>query len=182
MRVDVIFDDSVSDLIAERIDLSIRVGWLSDSSHQARRLGTFEQVLVATPTVAARIPAGLAPADVANLPWIANGALKNPLRWTFSCDRVEPVTIETRPIMTTDKTPTAYACMLAGVGISVFPDYMVETDIQAGKIVRLLPGWTLPQGGIHAVFPPARFRPAKVRAFVDMLVVAERRRIRKIVA
>lgn len=182
MRVDVIFDDSVSDLIAERIDLSIRVGWLSDSSHQARRLGTFEQVLVATPTVAARIPAGLAPADVANLPWIANGALKNPLRWTFSCDRAEPVTIETRPIMTTDKTPTAYACMLAGVGISVFPDYMVETDIQAGKIVRLVPGWTLPQGGIHAVFPPARFRPAKVRAFVDMLVVAERRRMRKIVA
>lgn len=182
MRVDVIFDDSVSDLIAERIDLSIRVGWLSDSSHQARRLGTFEQVLVATPTVAARIPAGLAPADVANLPWIANGALKNPLRWTFSCDRTEPVTIETRPIMTTDKTPTAYACMLAGVGISVFPDYMVETDIQAGKIVRLLPGWTLQQGGIHAVFPPARFRPARVRAFVDMLVVAERRRMRKIVA
>ncbi|TIU63957.1 MAG: LysR family transcriptional regulator, partial [Mesorhizobium sp.] len=37
---------------------------------------------------------------------------------------------------------------------------------------------TLPAGGIHAVFPPARFRPAKVRAFVDILAAAEKRRSR----
>ncbi|KAA3507703.1 hypothetical protein DXT89_22395, partial [Agrobacterium vitis] len=42
--------------------------------------------------------------------------------------------------------------------------------------VHLLPEWTLPQGGIYAVFPPARFRPAKVRSFIDMLMVAERKR------
>ncbi|WP_087005250.1 LysR family transcriptional regulator [Rhizobium sullae] len=179
MHVDAIFDDSVNDLVAERIDLSIRVGWLSDSSHQARRLGTFEQVLAATPSVAARIPADLAAADAASLPWIANGALKNALRWTFSRGQREAVTIETRSIVTTDKTPAAYACVLAGIGVSVFPDYMVAADMRAGKIVRLFPEWALPQGGIHAVFPPARFRPAKVRAFLDMLVIAERRRIRE---
>jgi DNA-binding transcriptional LysR family regulator len=179
MRVDVIFDDSVSDLIAGRIDLSIRVGWLADSIQRARRLGTFEQVLVATPSVAALVPAGTVPATSADLPWIVNGALKNPLRWTFSRGQTETVTVETRPIMTTDKTPTSYACMLAGVGISVFPDYMVDADIRAGTVTRLFPDWTLPQGGIHAVFPPARFRPAKVRAFLDMLVLAERKRTRK---
>jgi DNA-binding transcriptional LysR family regulator len=178
MRVDVIFDDDVSDLIADRIDLSIRVGWLADSSHQARRLGTFEQILAATPEVAARIPAGLTPTDAVNLPWIANGALKNGLRWTFSRGQTEAVTVEIRPIMTADKTPAAYACMLAGIGVSVFPDYMAEADMRAGKLVRLFPEWTLPRGGVHAVFPPARFRPAKARAFLDMLVVAERRRMR----
>ncbi|MUZ73852.1 LysR family transcriptional regulator, partial [Agrobacterium vitis] len=89
MHVDVIFDDSVSDLIAEKIDLSIRVGWLSDSSHQARRLGTFEQILVATPAVASGIATNLSPADVAHLPWIANRALKNALRWTFSRGKEE---------------------------------------------------------------------------------------------
>ncbi|MVB03153.1 LysR family transcriptional regulator, partial [Agrobacterium vitis] len=170
------FDDSVSDLIAEKIDLSIRVGWLSDSSHQARRLGTFEQILVATPAVASGIAANLAPADVAHLPWIANRALRNALRWTFSRGKEETVTVEAQPTVTTDKTPTAYACMAAGVGVAVFPDYMVEADVRAGKLVRLLPEWTLPQGGIYAVFPPARFRPAKVRSFIDMLMVAERKR------
>ncbi|MUZ99650.1 LysR family transcriptional regulator [Agrobacterium vitis] len=136
MHVDVIFDDSVSDLIAEKIDLSIRVGWLSDSSHQARRLGTFEQILVATPAVASGIAANLAPADVAHLPWIANRALRNALRWTFSRGKEETVTVEAQPTVTTDKTPTAYACMAAGVGVAVFPDYMVEADVRAGKLVH----------------------------------------------
>ena len=49
-------------------------------------------------------------------------------------------------------------------------------DLKSGSIVQLFPGWSLPSGGIHAVFPTARFRPAKVRTFLDMLVAAERRR------
>lgn len=179
MHVDVIFDDSVSDLIAEKIDLSIRVGWLLDSSHQARRLGTFEQILVATPAVASSLTADLTPAGAAHLPWIANRALKNASRWTFSRGKAETVTIEAQPIVTTDKTPAAYACVAAGVGVAVFPDYMVDADVRAGKLVHLLPEWTLPQGGIYAVFPPARFRPAKVRSFIDMLMVVERKRMRK---
>ncbi len=65
---------------------------MADSSHQARRLGTFEQILAATPSVAARIPAGLTPADAVKLPWIANGDLKNTLRWTFSRGQTEAVT------------------------------------------------------------------------------------------
>ena len=40
MRVEAIFDDAVSNLVDEQIDLGIRVGWLTDSSNQARRLGT----------------------------------------------------------------------------------------------------------------------------------------------
>lgn len=176
MRVDVIFDDSVSDLVAEGIDLSIRVGWLKDSSHQARRLGSFEQVVVATPEIAARLVDGASPAEAAALPWIANRVLKNALRWTFSHRSLEAVTVDMQSVMTTDKTPSAYACMLGGIGVSVFPDYMVEADLKVGRIVQLFPDWSLPTGGIHAVFPPARFQPAKVRSFVDMLVVAERRR------
>jgi DNA-binding transcriptional LysR family regulator len=49
-------------------------------------------------------------------------------------------------------------------------------DIAAGRLVRLLPGWSLPAGGIHAVYPPAKYRPARVRAFVDILEAMERER------
>ncbi|EFF73905.1 hypothetical protein HMPREF0004_4698 [Achromobacter piechaudii ATCC 43553] len=53
--------------------------------------------------------------------------------------------------------------------MSVLPDYAVAEDLAAGRLVQVLPEWALPSGGIHAVFPTARFRPAKVRAFVDLL-------------
>ncbi len=54
---------------------------------------------------------------------------------------------------------------------------MVLEDIAARRLKRLLPLWNLPEGGIHAVFPAARFRPAKVRAFMEMIKLAERRRM-----
>ena len=48
--------------------------------------------------------------------------------------------------------------------------------LATGRLVHVLPAWSLPSGGIHAVFPAARFRPAKVRAFVELLDERERRR------
>ena len=43
MRVDVVFDDNIIDLMSGQLDLAIRVGWLTDTSNQGRRIGGFEQ-------------------------------------------------------------------------------------------------------------------------------------------
>jgi len=37
------------------------------------------------------------------------------------------------------------------------PDFMVKQDLAAGRLIHALPQWLLPDGGIHAVFPSARF-------------------------
>ncbi|SDA93471.1 LysR substrate binding domain-containing protein [Mesorhizobium qingshengii] len=69
-------------------------------------------------------------------------------------------------------------CVLAGIGLGVFPGYSVSDYIAEGRLVPVFADWSLPTGGIHAVFPQARFRPAKVRAFVDLLASAEKKRSR----
>ncbi|CAN7716280.1 LysR family transcriptional regulator [Neorhizobium tomejilense] len=176
MCVDIVFDDDIIDLVSGQFDLAIRVGWLTDTSNQARRLGTFEQYLVAAPALALTFPQCSTPVDVGLLPWIENAVLRHPLRWMFSRTGYETEIIEARSAIRTDKTPTAYACVLAGAGVSVFPDYMLGDDIATGRLVRLVPEWTLPPGGIHAVFPAARFRPAKVQRFIEMMLAAERKR------
>ena len=53
--------------------------------------------------------------------------------------------------------------------MSVLPDFAVTDDLKSGALIQVLPRWSLPSGGIHAVFPTARFRPAKVKAFVDLM-------------
>lgn len=176
MKVDLVFDDTVIDPATQQLDLAIRAGWLTDTSHQSRRLGAFEQYLVATPSVAERFSSLQTPADAANLPWIENSVLRHPLRWMFSRDGFPPEMVEVSSAIRTDKTPAAYACVLAGAGVSVFPDYMLGKDLAQGRLVRLLPDWSLPAGGLHAVFPVARFRPVKVRRFVEMMLSAERKR------
>jgi DNA-binding transcriptional LysR family regulator len=179
MRVEAIFDDAVSNLVDEQIDLGIRVGWLADSSNQARRLGTIRQIVVASPAFAASLPSDVGPLQARSLAWVGNAQLRGIGQWLFSRDG-ETVLTELNPIIMCDKSPAALACVLAGIGLGIFPDYSVNDDIAEGRLVPVFADWTLPTGGIHAVFPPARFRPAKVRAFVDLLAAAERKRARRL--
>lgn len=175
MRVDANFDDAVNDLVAEEIDLGIRVGWLTDSSNKARRLGTIQQYVVASPDFMATISDDISPHDAKNLPWITNKQLRGINQWTFTKGR-ETVKTELNSVVLCDKALPMRSCLLEGIGLGILPDSMVDQDIEEGRLVRVFPEWSLPEAGIHAVYPPARYRPAKVRAFVALLLAAEKRR------
>lgn len=75
-----------------------------------------------------------------------------------------------RQALSINATPAVLAATLAGGGLSVLPDFQVADHLKSGRLIEVLPEWILPSGGIHAVYPAARFRPPKVTAFVAMLV------------
>jgi len=168
-HVDLLLGDERIDLVANQIDLSIRVGWLDDSSLLARRVGSFEQWVVAAPSMASRIE-GATPSALASVPFVANGALRNPLEWRFSDGRGEPQAVTMRPGLTINCTPAVLSAVLAGGGASILPDYLVTEPLRSGQLVRLLPDWSLPAGGIHAVYPATRYRPAKTRVFTEFML------------
>ena len=58
---------------------------------------------------------------------------------------------------------------VAGVGISLEPDFIVAADVRAGRLVRVLPDYQPPRSPISAVYPSRRHLSAKVRTFVDFL-------------
>jgi DNA-binding transcriptional LysR family regulator len=58
---------------------------------------------------------------------------------------------------------------LSSLGASILPAWMVEDDIVAGRLVRLLPGYSLPSQSINVVFPNTAHLPHKSRAFIDFL-------------
>lgn len=89
------------------------------------------------------------------------------LTWTFSAKDGKTQTVRVSSSVSTNSTASLRAFMREGVGVSILPQYMLDTDLRAGRLVRLLPGWSLPQGGVHAVYPNARYTSAKVRAFLD---------------
>lgn len=167
-RVDLVLSDAKTDLVADQIDLSIRVGWLSDSSLQARRIGTFRQVLVASRNLTS-IATLQAPDDLASMPFIANGALSEPLVWRFSENDFDHRAVRMRKTLSINTTPGVLAATLARGGIAILPDFIVTEHVNSGELTHLLPSWTLPSGGIYVVYPAARFRPQKVATFVTML-------------
>lgn len=173
-RVELTVSDDTLDLISARIDVAIRVGWLVDSGLQARKICAFQQILVGAPAFADQIAAIRTPDDLGSLPFVANMALRDPLLWSFHHDELGGQVVRTRTSLAIDTTPAVLAAVRAGGGLSVLPDFLVEHDLAAGRLIRVLPDWRLATGGIFAVYPAARFRPPKAVAFVDMLIAAVR--------
>jgi DNA-binding transcriptional LysR family regulator len=168
LQVDLVVNDQISDLIAERFDLAIRIGWLRDSSLRATRLGGFRQLVMAAPAYLAEHGVPRRPEDLAAHPWIAMSTLTAPLRWTFTRGGGTRRVVRMRQAMQVNNAAAGRALVLHGAGISVLPDYLVQDDIRAGRLQALLAQYRLPEGGVHAVYPDPQ-PPAKVRAFIDFM-------------
>lgn len=168
-KVDAVLSDQSLDLMAGKIELAIRVGWLTDLNLQARQIGAFRQLLVAAPAWRKQVAQLREPKDIGILPFVANTALREPLQWSFSRNELERQNVTAHPLIFLDATLAVREAVRQGAGLSVLPDFAVAEDLASGRLMQVLPEWGLPSGGIHAVFPASRFRPAKVRAFVELM-------------
>lgn len=168
--------DETVDLQKGDWDLSIRLGWLFDSSLKSRRVGTLAQYLVACPDLAAEFDTPATPEDMATWPFVANTAIRDPLRHELAHADGRRLRVRPRVVAGMTTTPAVLAGALAGLGAAILPDFLVEEPLRDGRLVPLLSDWQLPEGGIHIVYPPARFRPPRVVEFTKMLVNAEKQR------
>ncbi|PRC95218.1 LysR family transcriptional regulator [Solimicrobium silvestre] len=167
LQIDLRTGDRVLDLVGEGVDLAIRIGWLRDSSMHALKLGEFEQYMVASPEYLRRNKVPKHPEQLAELDWVALTLMKTPLTWQFTSKAGEEVQIHVKSHFKVD-SPNALRTVLRNhAGISVLDQRSVQQDIEEGHLKRLLPDWTLPKGGIYAVYPAGRHVPQKVRAFID---------------
>lgn len=173
-KVDVIMSDLSLDLHGGGVEMAIRAGWLADPQLQARQIGSFRQLLVGAPAWARRLDRKQGPEQIADLPFVANSVLKAPEHWTFANARGLSQAVTVDPDVRLDATLAVRAAVCLGAGLSVLPDYAVATELEQGKLVHLLPQWTLPNGGIHVVYPAARFRSARVKQFVEVLTQIHR--------
>lgn len=168
-QVEAIYSDQALDLMGGKVELAIRVGWLAESQLKARQIGSFKQVLVAGADWAQNNGVVADPKALTTLPFVANTALREPLLWEFRRDARVHQRVQLQARIRLNETLSVREAVRLGMGLSVLPDFVVAHDLAAGRLVQMLPDWQLPAGGIHAVFPAARFRPTKVSAFVEVL-------------
>lgn len=173
LRIELICSDHRIDLIAEGIDVTVRLGKLADSGYMATRIDTLARWLVASPALLARHGTPATPDDLPQLPHIALSVIAQPNQFTLRAPDGGQTEVHMQNTVFTSNTAYATrAAALAGDGILRATVFSVKDDVAAGRLLRVLPEWTLPESAIHAVYPATSHLPQKVRVLIDALKAA----------
>ena len=171
IQVILYLDDGRTDLVAEGLDMSMRIATaLKDTSQIAHRLAVVPQWLVASPSYLAKRGEPTEVGDLAQHDCMVH-SLKSPTNiWSFSGPDGR-VNVRVRgSIHANYGEPLRHAALL-GQGISMHPTYMVMQDVQAGRLKNILVDFKPADVDIYAVFPSRRNLPVRVRTFLDFLKV-----------
>ncbi len=171
LKLELLFSDRVSDLVEDGLDLVIRNGKLPDSSGLvARRIGSHRMMICASPAYLERHGEpqtldDLTQHEVFN--YINAGV---PHRWLIPDDdgKTREFVPESRLLM--DELQAISDSAVSGFGIALLPCWLIEEDLQKGKLVRILRNYRENVYESHAVWLQTPHLPLKIRLAVDMLV------------
>lgn len=168
LKVELMLSDRYTDLAATGAECCVFVGEVPDQDIVCRTLGTMERVLVATPALVERIgPVTLA--RLPRLPFIGLEAhVVGMVQLVRRSDGASRMVMLNTPFRT-PSLPANYRATLNGAGIGSAAPWMCRDDIAAGRLVRVLPQWSLAPVGIHVALLPGRHRPARVTAFIEAI-------------
>lgn len=170
VSIDLSLDDRCVDLVEEGFDLAIRVGVLADSSLIARRLTLAEMVLCASPAYVERHGVPKTPRDLEQHNCLAYAYSRSRNEWRFiGPDGTEEIIPVSGRFLANNGDALRIVARQA-IGITMAPKFIVEEEMKAGHLVRLLPEYRTSAFPVHAVYPHSRFLSAKARTFIDFLV------------
>jgi DNA-binding transcriptional LysR family regulator len=163
-------DDRLTDLVADQIDVAVRIAHLEDSSLVARKLADNPRVLVAAPSYLARVDSPKVPADLAQhncILYVSGSTVWD--AWSF-VKAGESTAVRANGTIHVNDGMSLAAIACSGAGITVLDRLLVAPELASGALVELMPSYRLPPGpSIYAVYPARKWLPLKTTAFVAYL-------------
>ncbi|MGO6980325.1 LysR family transcriptional regulator [Rhizobium leguminosarum] len=169
MNVDIVTEGKMVDIVKDGFDLGVRVEGLVPSDMIAVSLGRPQRhAVVGSPEYFEKHGKPMVPPDLLNHRCIRvrlpDGSL---FRWRFEKDG-EPVQIDVRGPIALDEASLTRTAVLESAGVGYLFEQDILSDIEAGRVVRVLEDWTLPYPGLCLYYPGRRNLSAGVRAFLDL--------------
>ena len=167
VSVDVALSDHTVDLVEEGFEAAIRIGPLPDSLI-ARPLAPYRLMVCASPDYLARRGTPVRPEDLAQHECLSF-SLAALQHWPLTGEEGTcQVPVSGR--LQVNNGQALRVAALHGLGIVLQSAFLLQADVQAGRLVQLLPSYTLPSRPMSLVYLPDRYRSPKLRSFVDFLV------------
>jgi molybdate transport repressor ModE-like protein len=179
VNVNLQLEDRFVDMVANNMDVSIRIGYLPDSSLIARKLGDLASVLCASPEYLSNAPPLKTPSDLLHhrCLYYRNSTLAMN-SWPFVSKQGEETITVSGPLSINDPSALVSAA-LAHAGVLLIDKGLLGDTMRDGKLVQVLPEYSsigsLP---VYIVYPERKLIPAKTKALVDFLLQEMPHRLR----
>lgn len=159
-----------ADLIAEGIDLLVRIGKLPPSELIARELFKTDRMTVAAPSYVERAGIPMHPNDLKHHDLIDFSFHGNTQTWSYVGLDQETINVSINPRVRCNDAQTEKALAMSGSGITRLPKLACQNELASGELVPLLTKFMKPPTTVHAVYASRINLPAKTRAMIDFLI------------
>ena len=169
VNVEWLLHDRRPDFVTEGIDCAIQVGAVDDQAAVAIRIAEVPRIVVGAPSLVATLPPRQSLDDLARLPWLAMRPYYRTEVALTSLEGGGDARFPIVPRMSTDSLYALRTAALMGVGAAIASAWLVADDIAQGRLLHLAPQWRAAPLPVWLVYPQARFYPARLRRFLDVI-------------
>ncbi|HTV23724.1 MAG TPA: LysR substrate-binding domain-containing protein [Polyangiaceae bacterium] len=172
LDVELALTNAHSDLVAEGFDVALRAtALLKESSLVARKLGVMEHRLYAAPSYIAQHGTPRSANELSRHSLVLFRARQRERTWTL-LGATSSTSVNVSGRLSGDDFSFVRAMVLAGAGIALMPMANASGDVDAGRLVRVLPALHAKGATLYLVYPSAKNVPARVRAFCEFVLSA----------
>ncbi|CCK74924.1 MAG: LysR family transcriptional regulator [Oleispira antarctica] len=168
LKIDLLLEDRIINMVDEGVDLAIRIGWLQESNLVAKKICETPVIVFASPEYLAQKGIPKTPQDLQQHDWISLSLLSSPLKWQFK-KKGKEYSVQVHSHLKSNSVAAVIALAKSGQGISALSKFAMQDDMERGLLQPLLTDYELEPTGIYAVYPHREHVPPKVRIFIDFL-------------
>ena len=172
VTLEIMLSDRYIDLLAEGVDVAIRIGTLRDSDLVARRLAPCRMVFCASRELLDQTGTPRTVAELRRMPRLTFSDAVSAGDWTLIDAAGRSHVIDGPVRMAANNMQFLLAAVLRGNGVAYGPSFVFGAHLAAGELVALLPDHRTSDLAIHALYPTNRHVSLKLRSFVDHLAAS----------
>jgi DNA-binding transcriptional LysR family regulator len=171
VQVEVNVSDRLADIVDEGFDLALRIGAADlDAGLVSRVVATYRPMICASPAYLAEHGEPLTAQALASHDCLLFSSRAQRQSWRLRDDAGEWVASEGRSRLRMDSGAAIRDAAVAGLGLGLLPEFLVEQDLATGRLRQVLPDIDLGEVKIVAIYPTRRHLEPRVRRFIDLLV------------